>query len=121
VRYAWLGVAAATVTPALADALGLDVEAGAIVRGVSPGGAAERAGLRAGSDTVEVAGETYPRDGDVIVAVDGTPVAGFRDLDRAVGAHRAGDRVELRIVRDGDEQAVAVDLLPRPASFASCG
>jgi S1-C subfamily serine protease len=33
-RYAWLGVAAATVTPSLADALGLDVEAGAIVRGV---------------------------------------------------------------------------------------
>ena len=34
------------VTPALADALGLSVEHGALVRGLSPGGAAERAGLQ---------------------------------------------------------------------------
>jgi S1-C subfamily serine protease len=120
VKYAWLGVAAATVTPALADALGLAVEHGAIVRGVSEGGAAERAGLRAGTDTVEVAGETFPRDGDVIVAVGATAVDGFRDLDRAIAARRAGQRVDLHIVREGDRKVVPVRLLPRPASFANC-
>ncbi len=120
VQYAWLGVSAATVTPALADALGITVQHGALVRDLSAGGAAERAGLRAGSDTIEVAGETYPRDGDVIVAVGKTPVDGFRDLDRAIASHRSGDRVELRIVRGGDRRTLAVKLLPRPASFANC-
>ncbi len=120
VRYAWLGVSAATVTPALAAALDLPVEHGALVRGLSQGGAAERAGLRAGSETLEVAGETYPRDGDIIVAVGKTPVAGFRDLDRAIGAHRAGDAVALHIVRGGDDKVVQVRLLPRPPSFANC-
>jgi S1-C subfamily serine protease len=121
VRYAWLGVAAATVTPALADALDLPVEHGALVRDISAGGAAEHAGLRAGSETLEVAGEAYPRDGDIIVAVGKTPVAGFRDLDRAIAAHHAGDRVDLHIVRGGDDKVVPVDLLPRPPSFANCG
>jgi S1-C subfamily serine protease len=120
VRYAWLGVSAATVTPALADALGLSVQHGAIVRALSQGGAAERAGLQAGSDTVEVAGEAYARDSDVIVAVGTTPVAGFRDLDRAIAAHRAGERVDLHIVREGDNKVVPVRLLPRPANFANC-
>jgi S1-C subfamily serine protease len=120
-RYAWLGVSAVTLTPALAHALQLPVEHGALVRAVSPGGAAERAGLRSGSDTVEVAGQSYARDGDVIVGVGSTPVAGFRDLDRAVAAHRAGERVELRIVRGGAERRLPVELLPRPASFATCG
>lgn len=121
VQYAWLGVSAATVTPALARALDLSVEHGALVRGLSAGGAAKRAGLRAGSDTIEVAGETYPRDGDVIVAVGSTPVAGFRDLDRAIASHRSGESVELHIVRGGDGTSVTVRLLPRPASFANCG
>ena len=121
VSYAWLGVSAATVTPALASALDLSVEHGALVRAVSEGGAAERAGLQAGSETLEVAGEVYPRDGDIIVAVGKTPVAGFRDLDRAIAAHRAGERVDLHIVRGGDDKVVQVRLLPRPASFANCG
>ena len=121
VRYAWLGVAAATVTPSLADSLGLSVQHGALVEGLSKGGAAARAGLQIGSDTIEVAGKAYARDADVIVAVDATPVAGFRDLDRAVAAHVAGDRVDLHVVRNGHSRAVHVKLLPRPASFANCG
>ncbi len=120
VSYAWLGVAAATVTPALADTLDLPVKRGALVRSLSEGGAAERAGLRAGSETVEVAGEAYSRDGDIIVAVDTTPVAGFRDLDRAIAAHRSGEQVDLHIVRGGDDKVVPVRLLARPASFANC-
>jgi S1-C subfamily serine protease len=120
VPYAWLGVSAVTVTPALADALGLSVQRGALVEGLSKGGAATRAGLQIGSDTLEVAGKSYARDGDVIVAVGSTPVAGFRDLDRAIGAHRAGDRVDLHVVRSGKGRVVPVRLLPRPASFANC-
>jgi S1-C subfamily serine protease len=120
-HYAWLGVSAVTVTPALADALGISVEHGAIVRSLSDGGPAKRAGLRAGTQTVEVAGEAYRPDGDVIVAVGSTAVAGFRDLDRAIAAHHSGERVDLHIVRGGHRKVVPVHLQPRPASFANCG
>jgi S1-C subfamily serine protease len=121
VRYAWLGVSAATLTPPLADSLGLNVKRGALVQSLTPGGAAERAGIQVGGDTVAVAGQTYPRDADVIVAVGSTPVAGYRDLDRAIAAHRAGQTVDLHIVRHGNARVVPVRLLPRPATFAGCG
>ena len=121
VNYAWLGVGAATLTPPLADALGLDVQHGALVQRLFPGSAAERAGLQVGNSPVEVAGQTYPRDGDVIVAVGSTPVAGFRDLDRAIARHRAGQSVDLHIVRHGDARVVHVQLLPRPARVTGCG
>jgi S1-C subfamily serine protease len=120
VDYAWLGVSAATLTPPLADALGLAVEHGALIQSLTPGSAAERAGLRAGTSQVEVAGQAYPRDGDVIVAVGKTPVAGFRDLDRAIAGHRAGQTVDLHIVRHGSSRVVHARLLARPASFAGC-
>ena len=120
VPYASLGVEATTVTPALADALHFSVQRGALVRRLIAGGAAARAGLRAGVETEQIAGDTYPRDGDVIVAVGAIPVAGYRDLDRAVAAHRAGDRVVLRVVRRDGKHSIAVRLRPRPSSFANC-
>ena len=121
IAYAWLGVAAATLTPTLADALGIGVEHGALLQRLSPGGAAEQAGLKVGTQTVEVAGQSYRPDADVIVAVGHAPVEGFRDLDRAIAAHRAGQGVDIHVVRDGKSHVVHVRLLPRPASFAGCG
>jgi S1-C subfamily serine protease len=121
IAYAWLGVAAATLTPPLADALRIGIKHGALVQRLSPGGAAEQAGLRVGTQSVEVAGQAYSRDADVIVAVGATPVEGFRDLDRAIAAHRAGQRVDVHVVRNGSRRVVHVRLLPRPASFAGCG
>ncbi len=120
-RYAWLGVGAVTVTPALAETLGFSVQHGALVRSLSDGGPAKRAGLHVGTDTFEVAGAVYPRDADIIVAVDSTPVAGFRDLDRAIAAHRSGERIDLHIVRKGQRKVVPVRLMPRPAGLANCG
>jgi S1-C subfamily serine protease len=120
VPYAWLGVSAATVTPLLASQLGLHVQHGALLLRLTPGGAAQRAGLRVGSASLEVAGQAYPKDSDVVVAVGTTPVRSFRDLDRAITTHRAGERVDLHVVRHGSNHVVRVRLLPRPATFAGC-
>jgi len=59
---------------------------------VAAGGAAEEAGLR---------------DGDRIVAVAGVPATRFADLPPLLAAH-AGERVELRVDRDGREVSLAV-------------
>ena len=111
--YASLGVAAVTVTPALADASTARCST-ARSCAVLAGRRRSARRFRAGVQTAQVAGDTYPRDGDIIVAVGATPVAGFRDLDRAVAAHRAGDRVVLHVVRRDGKHVVAVRLLPRP-------
>lgn len=53
--------------------------------------------------------------GDVIVAVDGTPVATPDELRREIGRRRPGDPVELTLRREGETRTVTVQTVPSPA------
>ena len=87
----------------LARQLGVD---GALVIDVLRGSGAEEAGLR-----------PTRRDrqgrlllGDVIVAVEERPVRSSGDLILALESHAVGDRVKVRIRRDGREQTAQIEL-----------
>ena len=92
---AFLGVTGTDVDPLYSDAAGLGVRQGALIVDVTPGSAAEQAGVA---------------PGDVVVGVDGQPITGVDDLVAAVQSHRPGDRVQLAVVRDGDRQTLTVAL-----------
>jgi S1-C subfamily serine protease len=79
---------------------------GAVVLRAAPGSAAAEAGLRGVTVTRE--GRIVP--GDVIVAVDGKPVDGAGKLLARLDDYQVGDRVILRIERQGQTQEVAVTL-----------
>jgi S1-C subfamily serine protease len=92
VRRAGLGI---TVLPDhLAERWGLR---GVIVRGVVPGGPAERAGLR--SIRVDATGSV--RSFDLIVGIDDHAIATFNDLSAVLDRHQPGDEVTVRYARDG--------------------
>ncbi|HEY9040143.1 MAG TPA: DegQ family serine endoprotease [Roseovarius sp.] len=95
VRRGRLGVIIQDFTPDLADALGTDAERGAIVTKVEPNSPAEDAGLQAG---------------DLIVAVDGTPVEGSGDLRNLIGLKRSGSEVEIAFLRDGERRTLTAEL-----------
>ena len=86
-----LGVMITTVTPALAEALDLDVENGALINQVVEDSAAQAAGLLAG---------------DVVIAVDGTPIDTAGDLRNRIGMKRVDDDVNLKIIREGEQQSI---------------
>ena len=88
---AYLGLLLDSVTPAAA--LYFDLPAGAYVRAVEAGSAAEAAGLR---------------PGDVITAVDGTAVTNADELVAAVRAYRAGDAAQFTVIRSGSSLTVSV-------------
>ena len=52
--------------------------------------------------------------GDVIVAVDGTPAMTNAGLAAALATHAPGDRVTVRVLRNGAETDVPVTLGNRP-------
>ena len=52
------------------------------------------------------------REGDVIVAVDDTPVRARGELVQAIAKKRVGERVRLRIRRSGDYRNVVITLAP---------
>ena len=90
-----LGVTITEITPVLLDQYALDDTAGAFVTNVSPGSAAESAGLRIG---------------DVIIAVDGRLVDGPDALRNLIGLHRPGESVSVEYIRDESRATVTASL-----------
>jgi putative serine protease PepD len=85
--HATLGVNARTVTDGTRD--------GALVVNVEAGSPAAQAGVQ---------------EQDVVIAVDGEPVASSEELVVAVDAHEPGDTVTLELVRDGSSREVQATL-----------
>jgi S1-C subfamily serine protease len=110
VDYAYLGVTTEPLYPQLADRLGVDSDAGAIVAKVSPGGPAEHAGIRASDQTIHFQGQQVKTGGDVIVAVDGKAITTAADLSELIAQHSPGDEVTVQVIRDGNRQDVNVTL-----------
>jgi S1-C subfamily serine protease len=91
------------VTPALAAQLGLGVGRGVLIERVEPNSGAARAGLRGmGAGVV----------GDVIVEIDGRPILRFEDLAGYIDSRRVGDRISVKVVREGREMTFDVTLEP---------
>jgi Do/DeqQ family serine protease len=101
VRRGMLGVTIQPVNADIAKSLGLEKVAGAIVNSVSPGSPAERAGVRRG---------------DVVVALDGTPVSDSNALRNQVARMQPGSTVRLTVLRDGREQQLTAKLAELTAS-----
>jgi putative serine protease PepD len=109
IAHAWLGVQLTPVDPALAAQAKLHVSHGAMIGGVDAGGPAATAGLRAATATTVIDGITYGTGGDIITAVNGTPVTSPQDVQTQIGALRSGDRISLQIVRsDGSKAQISL-------------
>jgi S1-C subfamily serine protease len=110
VRRPALGVATIPIDPELADEIGLPVDYGLLIIKVTPGGAADQAGLRAGTERAYLGNMQIMLGGDLIVAIDGQKVEGEDDLAQVMDNHRAGDTVKVTIYRGKKEMDVNVSL-----------
>jgi len=99
VRRPALGVRTIPIGPELADELGLASDYGLLVVQVVPGGAAEQAGLRAGTERAYLGNTLIMVGGDLIVEIDGEKIEDQATLSQVMNNHRAGDRVKLTIYR----------------------
>ena len=110
VRRPALGVRTIEITPDLADEIGLPVDSGLLIIQVTPGGAAEQAGLRAGSERAYLGNTPIMLGGDLIVAIDDQKVEDQQDLAQMMNNHRAGDAVKITIYRGKKKMDVNVQL-----------
>jgi S1-C subfamily serine protease len=100
VSYAYVGVETTDLTPALARRFGYAVTHGAVVTRIVPGSPAAKAGLRADSPRARAFGVVFPRDGDVIVAIDGQRVVGSEDIARIVTNLSPGEVAHFAVERE---------------------
>ncbi len=113
-EYPYLGISsAADLSLAAIEALGLNTYTGAYVTNVTPGGPADQAGIRGGSQATNL--NNLQAGGDVITAIDGQPVETFDDLLGYLTTSKSpGEIVVLTILRDGQTMDVTVTLGTRP-------
>ena len=114
VSYPWIGVSVYPLIPEFAKFLDLKVERGAVISEVVKGGPAERAGLRGGDRQVRVGNSLIMVGGDVIVEIDGVKVMSSDELIRMIRDHRAGEMVELKVLRKGKFLGIEVTLGEKP-------
>jgi S1-C subfamily serine protease len=110
VRRPALGVRTIPITPELADQMGLAADSGLLIVQVVPGGAADRAGLKGGTEHAYVGNIPILLGGDLIVAIDGQAVQDQQALSQVMNSHRAGDTVRLTIYRGKKKMDVNVSL-----------
>ncbi len=110
VEHAFLGISAVELTASVASIFNLPSARGLLVEDVFRGSGASKAGLRAGSTPVVVAGESYRIGGDIIVAADGIPIVTQAQLRDVIETLAPGDRVHLEVWRAGKQVAVVVTL-----------
>lgn len=102
----WIGVQIQTITPTIAQSLGLERAEGALVADVVSGGPAAAAGLAVG---------------DIVLRFGGQTVEEMRDLPRIVAGFGDGERVAVEVLRNGEERTVSliVGTQPRGQDVAS--
>ncbi|MDO8839819.1 MAG: DegQ family serine endoprotease [Parvibaculum sp.] len=94
-RRGWIGVRIQTVTPEIADSLGLTPARGALIAGINEDGPAAMAGIE---------------PGDVVLSFDGRNIGAMRDLPRVVAETDVGKTVDVEIFRGGRTLGVKVQV-----------
>ena len=112
--HAFLGLSAAPVTPQLAKLFHLPTTAGLLVQDVLAGSGADKAGIKAGSTSVVVQGESYQIGGDIITAVDGVRVTTYEQLRDAVAQRKPGQTLRLELYRGTAKKSVTARLGQQP-------
>jgi S1-C subfamily serine protease len=112
----WLGVQLLSLTSANRTALEeagatVPADSGVLVLEAVAGGPADKAGILGGTRLVRIGNYQVPVDGDIIVAINGQPLADSQDLTVYLESETTvGDTVEVTMVRGGQQQVVQVVL-----------
>ncbi|MFQ6136865.1 MAG: trypsin-like peptidase domain-containing protein [Candidatus Hydrothermarchaeales archaeon] len=113
VSHPWLGITGANVEE-FPDAVGLPAGEGVLIVDVFIGSPADEAGLRGSDYEVTIAGMKYPAGGDIIIEVDGNKIKTMENLIEYLSRKDVGDEIQIRFVRDSEENVVKVILEERP-------
>jgi serine protease Do len=110
----WLGLAGRGVEATLGSVVRMPITPGYLVEVVFDGSPAEQAGVRGGNLAVVVQGEEYLLGGDIVTAIQGTPVRNHQDYIAKVRTLKPGQRVRLTLMRDGQSRDVTLTVGERP-------
>ena len=112
---AWMGVAVQPMTPAIANEIGLpEDQQGVLIQQIEVNSPADKAGLQGSYKPVEIDGQRVLVGGDMIISMDGQPIASYEALLTFVQNAKPGQEVKVAVLRDGKERQVQLTLGVKP-------
>jgi S1-C subfamily serine protease len=113
VRRGWIDATVIQLFPSLVSYAKLPVNSGLLVSRTRRNGAAERAGLKQGTEAVRYGSSTFYIGGDIITDIDGMKISTLADLYSALEDNKPGERVLVKVIRDGKPIQLTVTLVER--------
>jgi S1-C subfamily serine protease len=114
-QHSSLGASGTDMAFGIAQAMRTNVTYGWLVTQVTSGGSADKAGVRAGTNRVQVAGTTVTIGGDIIVAIDNTRITNSDDLSTYLEENTLpGQTISVVIVRNNVTLILSAKLGSRP-------
>src|SRR5580693_6315678 len=105
-----LGISILPIGPDLAEQMGLAASYGVLIENTTPGGAAERAGLRGGNQIAYLGNMQISIGGDLIVAIDNQSITNAQELSDVMNGHQPGDTVTVTFYRGRKKMTARVTL-----------
>jgi serine protease Do len=103
VVHPWLGFTGSTLTPDVAQSYNLPVDKGVLIRRVLANTPAQKAGLQSG---------------DIIVALNGTPIDSMEQFVLELRKYQVGDSVTIDYYRGNDKKQVKATLEEKPQNVS---
>ncbi len=115
-RHPWLGVRYGySITAGLAETLKLPVSQGVLLVQLFEGSPLLNAAVRGAQQEAAIGNQIVYVGGDILLEINGQPVTAIEELDAFLEDNfRVGDRVTLKLLRDGQEFQVEIELVEQP-------
>ena len=110
VRRPSLGIVSLPIGPDLAQQIGLAADYGVLIQKITPGGAADLAGLHGGSQQAYLGNTPIFLGGDLIIAIDDQQVTNGQDISEVMDKHKTGDVVTVTFLRGQKKLTARVTL-----------
>jgi S1-C subfamily serine protease len=114
----WLGAAATVPVNELSQYVDLGIDKGLLLVQIYENSPADKAGLRGGDRMVIVGRYRLLIGGDIIISIDNNPISEDDDIDRIISRKKIGDKITVKIFRDGRLIDVPVTLTEKPQNMS---
>ena len=109
----WLDIVPVQLSQSIVDYAGLKVSKGLLVSQIVPGGLADQAGLKAGTQQVRYGNSVIYLGGDIITEINGVSISDYNDLFSALSNTKPGDSVQVVVYRSGNYVRLNITLVER--------
>jgi len=115
-QHSWLGISGEDMSYSIAQKMNVNITYGWLITQTTSEGAADKAGLKGGTQQVVINNEWTIIGGDVIIAVDGTRIINGDTLMSYLEEKTTPNQtITITIIRDNKQQNIPVELGMRPA------